>query len=275
MLLQACPDCGRQYDVRHLEPGGRVRCACEHEFRVEHVRDLRVAARRCANCGGPVGAEHAACPYCGAALDALERSSMPCPACFARIAEDARHCSTCGTTIHPQSLPPIPSGRSCPRCKGRLQIRVLPTFALVECERCRGIWIDPEAFRATCREAEQASFELPDDRAPAKTPRAGGPHYIPCLDCGELMVRRQHRHRDRPTGVVLDVCREHGVWLDGRELESLLASIQRLGSQPESLRPRNADRAFDLVLAEFDRAPLSGSLIERVLATLGAAIRLL
>jgi len=50
--------------------------------------------------------------------------------------------------------------------------------------------------------------------------------YIPCLACGQLMVRRQFRRGTRMSGVIVDSCRDHGVWLDHDELERIVAFLQ-------------------------------------------------
>ncbi len=44
--------------------------------------------------------------------------------------------------------------------------------------------------------------------------------YLPCVRCGEIMSRRQVVQR---AGIIIDVCRLHGVWFDGGELEQFLA----------------------------------------------------
>lgn len=221
MLLQACHDCGRQYDVSHLDVGARVRCVCDAEFSVELPRDARVRGLRCTVCGGAVAPDDEGCPYCGAAI-ADER--MPCPSCFALVALDARHCAACGTRIRPTALPPVRAGCRCPRCGGALLIRALEALALVECSQCRGTWLDPDAFRQVCSEAERG--EAAGGGRAVAPPAEESVGYIPCLDCGELMMRRQYLHRGRSTRVVIDVCRDHGVWLDARELEAVLSIVR-------------------------------------------------
>ena len=229
MLLQACPNCGRQYDVAHLEPGSFVRCICDVRFDVKQSRDLRVQGLRCRHCGAPVSAEEEQCAYCSAALDERDRKSSMCPNCMKRLDEGATHCSSCGTKIDPQALPPIPVGKACPRCKGQLQIRSLQIASVIECSKCEGLWLDPQVFQRISMNAERGKFDLlgvtqePSGPPPNHTEPQS---YIPCLDCGELMLRRQYKHRARPIGVVLDYCRDHGIWFDGEELGAVLTAIQ-------------------------------------------------
>src|SRR3989304_1414742 len=42
--------------------------------------------------------------------------------------------------------------------------------------------------------------------------------YIPCVRCGKLMNRKNFA---KISGVILDECGKHGVWLDAGELEKI------------------------------------------------------
>ena len=55
----------------------------------------------------------------------------------------------------------------------------------------------------------------------SETPRASQTdwRYRPCPSCGTLMNRTLHGKR---SGVVVDRCRDHGLWLDAGELRQLL-----------------------------------------------------
>ena len=208
--LQACPQCSRPYDVSTLEVKAALRCICGATFNVEHQRDT--ARRVCGQCGAPAGPDARACEHCGMALH-----SVICPVCLARSPEDARHCVGCGKELACQALRPLYDDSQCPRCKGGLGLRVVEGLgSLIECVDCAGVWVEPKEFDRLCHlAAERPSIQ--------KTPRLegigeGGPAYVPCVECGELMVRRQFQWRGRRVPVVLDFCRDHGVWLDGDEL---------------------------------------------------------
>jgi len=247
MLLQACPSCARQYDVSHLEPGNSVRCICDLRFTVRTPKDLRVQGLRCTHCGAPTNSADEDCTYCAAALDERYRKSGRCPSCLERLDHDAAHCSACGTRIKPDALPAIPAGKTCPRCESELHIRSLEVVHVIECDGCEGLWLDPNDFRQLTHKARRGNLELSraeprQKETPLERPAQS---YIPCLDCGEIMLRRQFTHRARPTGVVLDYCRDHGIWFDGDELSSILAAIQNGWENApdesfiqEALRPR-------------------------------------
>ncbi len=49
------------------------------------------------------------------------------------------------------------------------------------------------------------------------------PMYRPCPECTKLMNRRNYGRR---SGVIVDVCSEHGLWFDLGELSRILAWIR-------------------------------------------------
>jgi Zn-finger nucleic acid-binding protein len=84
-------------------------------------------------------------------------------------------------------------------------------------------------------------------KKPARTGERGPVRYIPCVTCRQLMNRQVFA---RISGVIVDVCKDHGVWFDTGELEAVLefieagglevarerASLARLGEKREILR---------------------------------------
>lgn len=226
MKLLACPGCARPYDVSNLAAGTKLRCSCT---RVIEVRPGSAVAEAvvCGHCGAPREGEAAGCTYCGAALRALL-----CPRCGARVPEGARHCHSCAGELRCQALEPLRDGVDCPRCGGELRVRALERGSVIECGTCGGLWIGSRTFDDLCRRAADLGSVAPGSgTAPGATPTSPLA-YIPCPTCGELMVRRQFRWRGRPAPVVLDHCRDHGVWLDGRELEAVLAFVRSPDAGP-------------------------------------------
>jgi len=236
MHLIACPQCARQYDVTHLLPDSKVRCICDAILAVGRPRTLSVAGLRCSHCGGAVGAGFEACPYCEVELSARDRrETTVCPACYARIDDDSKHCSSCGVAIDPRALIPIPAGRSCPRCTGELRIRSLGRADVIECGDCEGIWLGADIFDAVCRDAErnlESSLTARGCRRAASEQHA---RYIPCLICEQLMLRRQYLYGKRSSGIIVDYCRDPGIWLDSSELENIVAFIRPQGSPGSAL----------------------------------------
>jgi Zn-finger nucleic acid-binding protein len=229
-VLIACRTCGRQYDVTGMAVGSRVRCECGLSLLVEAQRPRQPRPLKCGRCGGPLKDAARKCDYCEAEITLEERGlSGVCPLCYARLLEGARFCMECGVEIAPQALRAVHEGAVCPRCKGGLRSRSIGTTALVECGRCAGIWISAGELERICEKTDvenlvrqHLSQLAPTD---AVMPTAG-PAYIPCPTCGQLMNRKSFGTR---SGVIVDVCKPHGVWLDHRELERIVDFVRAGG----------------------------------------------
>ncbi len=265
MHLLSCKSCARQYDVTHLEIDETVHCQCETVLVVPPQRKLVAGALLCAHCSGPVGPDDEACPYCTAAISEVDRRETTlCPECFARISSSARHCGGCGVRIQPTALRPMPQGRACPRCEGTLRHRALGQINLIECGDCRGLWVSTTVFAELCRTAMHAAGPLPAPALPDETESTGSERaarvtdelrYLPCVDCGEFMARRQFSHRGMSSGIVIDACRLHGVWLDDSELARVSAFLRtadtaQLFPEPKAVASRSTERIMSEVLAE-------------------------
>ena len=287
MILQACPNCERQYDVSHLPLGSRVRCVCEVLIAVKRPKELSVRARKCSNCGGRVEPGEQACAYCGSELIEAELTSTLCPSCFHRIEEDANHCKACGVAIAPQALTALPGGNVCPRCGGELAVRSLERSSVVECTQCQGLWVKRGDFEGICKRAQETpnvTFESGPGTEPV---RLAEPErrvfYIPCPTCRQQMLRKMFRYKSLPSRVVIDYCREHGIWFDRGELEAIVSFIRTKAdvelpfSAGESLEGRRRrppstipieHGGFDNVIGAFLVADVLGDVIGGVLGGL-------
>lgn len=97
---------------------------------------------------------------------------------------------------------------------------------------------------------------LPERRAAPEPPV----RYLRCPGCGKTMNRKAF---GRISGVVVDVCRPHGVWFDAGELSQVLAFVARGGL--EVARQKEAEELVESVRrARHDqmRAAFSGGLTQ-------------
>jgi len=93
------------------------------------------------------------------------------------------------------------------------------------CPQCAGLWLDSGefGFHASERDA-YADPSIP--RTYQKKPMESGKNYLKCVRCDALMIRRNFR---KISGVLIDICRDHGVWLDAGELERIRCFIANGG----------------------------------------------
>ena len=256
-LLQ-CDHCHRQYDAGGRTVGERVRCACGTLLRIREPRSHDALVVRCSGCGG--GREDRAdhCRYCKADFTAFERDlDTVCPSCCARISNRARFCHHCGTRIAPEQDVFTPTAFACPACGSSRELRnrqlAQQNVHVLECTICIGLWLGHASFQTlmerTRRECE-ARARQPNETLPADDRKTRW-RYRSCPVCDDVMVRRNF---GRTSGVVVDVCGNHGVWFDAEELERILhwicagGAVESLEASPEAQRRAKA-RARSIEMA--------------------------
>jgi Zn-finger nucleic acid-binding protein len=106
-----------------------------------------------------------------------------------------------------------------------LQAAVVGGVPLDECAGCGGLWIQAEAFNRICndREAQAAAIAMQLPLAVSQDDRV---RYVKCPRCSQLMTRKSYAYR---SGVVVDICREHGIWFDRDELRRIVEFIRAGG----------------------------------------------
>jgi Zn-finger nucleic acid-binding protein len=107
--------------------------------------------------------------------------------------------------------------------------RLIGSTRLEECSRCGGTWLDSQTFASVVGERdEQAALAtaLPGPSGAPRPSRESTVRYVQCPQCARLMNRENFGRR---SGVVIDVCRAHGVWCDGGELGDVVAFVMRGG----------------------------------------------
>jgi Zn-finger nucleic acid-binding protein len=133
-----------------------------------------------------------------------------------------------------------------------------------ECGRCAGIWLDKEVFAVLVRQAKGGRASLLGPEMGSAPPSGltggglGGPvAYRPCAVCNRLMNRQNYGRR---SGVVIDLCKEHGVWFDHDELRRVLEWVRQGGAThgevTEAARLGERERARPVAVSPlFDREP--------------------
>jgi len=208
---------------------------------------IDVKVFHCSACGAPVGEQSGVCRHCDSPLSLRDRDlDRVCRACGQRMANDAAYCASCGAAVPEQAITPLPARTACPRCDGALQRRDFATDAggstLIECAACGGLWLAPAVFDHLCRRIEAAAAAWSGLNA---KPKPAAPEtlvrYLACPDCGDRMTRRNW---GGDSGVVVDLCRPHGLWFDPGELARVLDFLRRGGF--ESLRSASEEAAADV-----------------------------
>jgi len=185
----------------------------------------------CAHCNAPLPHGQINCRYCGAAND---------------IDLSGRHYYT----VHRPEEP-----RICPVCSIPMEtvdlggVGVQGTFYIERCSKCMGLFFDPGELDCLLSETSQKVFSI-DHRqlATLQNSKPSEPEsisYRPCPVCRKLMNRQNFAER---SGVVIDCCHQHGIFLDGGELRRIQLWIQSGGallakSQKEKQAPVRLDES--------------------------------
>ena len=156
------------------------------------------------------------CSACGAALPA---TSLICSFCGTRNAVDLRSLSA-----STDQAPDAP--RPCPECGTPMEsvnVGNRKRFFIEQCARCHGLFFDLNELQALLDDAVAPTYEVRFTLLSSLQNESPMPRrkvsYVPCPDCGKLMNRVGFGQR---SGVVVDRCRDHGVWLEGGELHRLM-----------------------------------------------------
>ena len=237
-VIVACDTCNRQFDATGRKAGTQLRCLCGEVLTVTSPAGHEAAVVRCSSCGGARQPGQPSCAYCQASFTIHERDLHTiCPSCMARISDKARFCHHCAQPIHPESTDLGASDVPCPVCGDGhpLTHRSLGEAALplLECPTCAGIWMSAASFKGLEKVAaeEGRSSQVAVTTGPASGPGPlgqAGPMYRKCPVCAVVMNRQNY---GRISGVIIDVCKEHGVWFDAHELGDLTADLAASGWQ--------------------------------------------
>jgi len=237
-ILVACDKCKRRYDASKREVGSHFHCLCGEKLTVQAPRGHEATVVRCSSCGSPREQGVNKCGFCSADFTIHERDlHTVCPACLTRVSDKAKFCSHCGATLAAETVAGDKSEYVCPCCGDEVSLasrRMSESQVnVLECPMCGGLWLGADAFKVLRDKAVKQTSHI--DVATSGTPRmkkvAAQPsvRYRKCIICGHMMHRRQY---GRGSGVVIDTCRQHGIWFDDGELQQVLEWV-RLGGRAD------------------------------------------
>lgn len=194
------------------------------------IGGMQAETLNCPNCGAASSSEASKCLFCGSRL-----ATIACPSCFGMMFIGSKHCHRCGAAaVAPEDA--IAEARSCPRCRIEMNATVIGVTTLQQCMKCDGLWVNVRAFEKICADHEQQSAVL---GAASTTPSGSGRpdkvRYVPCPECSQLMNRVNFA---RCSGVVVDVCRQHGTWFDRDELTAIIEFIRDGGMNTARAKER-------------------------------------
>ncbi len=156
-----------------------------------------------------------------------------CKSCSAPLESYSIKCDYCGVRndvdlkgIHEYTLTKPETERVCPHCAKPMQtidLNIEGTFYVERCVDCLGMFFDPGelAFMLdkTVKKVLMVDYQGLQALNKDIYRRESLVQYIKCPVCQDLMNRINFGAR---SGVIVDRCRTHGLWLDGGEFRRLM-----------------------------------------------------
>jgi Zn-finger nucleic acid-binding protein len=152
---------------------------------------------------------------------------VACTACSTRFEAGGYRdplCPTCGAIAQQANA------RPCPRCELPLAGREVSDVVIDECSGCNGLFLDEIAIKRVIDDRQHVRAGALLAALPRvehqPMPPSGGRMYIKCPACSTVMNRKLFA---TGSGVVVDVCRNHGTFFDAGELPSIIEFVQKGG----------------------------------------------
>ena len=182
---------------------------------------MKTEALNCPNCGAAVASDRTQCEFCKSRL-----KTVACPSCLGLMFLGAKFCAHCGEKASSVEVIADEMAGDCPRCRRPLESLRIGETSARECMSCGGLWTNAETFESLCADKEQQSAVLSFINTQNFESRPTAVSYVPCPECKELMNRSNFA---RSSGVIIDLCRQHGVWFDADELPRIIDFIDKGG----------------------------------------------
>ena len=153
----------------------------------------------CKHCAAPLPKKSIICEYCGVRNDVdLQKRNIGI-----KLPKSKRTCPDCMTY-----LDSVDVGKS-------------SRFIIEQCARCYGLFFDNHELERLLEQSVSKSYFVDHHKLhsllqhPLHKDRI---QYRKCPVCSKIMQRKNHLAR---SGVIIDSCVDHGVWLDAGELKQI------------------------------------------------------
>lgn len=185
---------------------------------------------------------------------------MNCSNCGAPLPPTSNICQHCNTlndtdlrAIDRRASDSETSQRICPRCSDNLvtmNIGGQQTLSIDRCPQCLGIFFDRGELETVMDDSVTRVYEIDHQRLHELSENERqvsdfdkSVRYVRCPACQTMMNRHVFGTR---SGVIVDRCRAHGVWLDAGELGQLLRWMKAGGQLYHEKRKADEQRAAEV-----------------------------
>lgn len=156
-----------------------------------------------------------------------------CTSCSAPLPANTNYCNYCNTRSDvdlnaklPYKVEKLAAKRVCPNCDKALQtirLKMADPLYIERCHTCFGLFFDKGEIELILQSSVSNVFGINlkhiDNINKDRYSQSQKIRYLKCPDCRRHMNRVNFGQR---SGVVIDQCIVHGIWLDSGELTHLL-----------------------------------------------------
>ena len=168
---------------------------------------------------------------------------MKCSACGRQSTANRKNCLYCGgQLVENKRSGPI----HCCGCTNAMNEVDIEGIIIDVCPTCNGMWFDTGELEEVLEKIEFSHEEGAGVRtkgSPVKNIPEAGP-LRNCPHCNLVMGKKNYK---RFSGIVIDVCRFHGLYLDAQELEKIRLFLDTGGAEKErsmaNMEEREAQKA--------------------------------
>jgi Zn-finger nucleic acid-binding protein len=161
---------------------------------------INTASMKCHSCGGALKGPMNFCPYCGVRQDI-----------------DLRQMHFRDLSVPDREMP-------CPSCTKPLhviEVASAPPMKVERCGGCFGMFFNPGELEAVLHQQTEASVRFDSLMLDQVAADYGFHHEVIYRKCPMCSERMSHLNFGGRSGVILDRCGTHGLWLEGGELRRL------------------------------------------------------
>jgi Zn-finger nucleic acid-binding protein len=134
-------------------------------------------------------------------------------------------------------------------CHAHLTSVSIGNATLEECIPCAGIWVRAADFDEICadNQSQTAAMSLPMPPMPADDQDDVPVHYLKCPTCGQIMNRTVY---GQVSGVIVSVCRDHGIWFDHGGLRRVIELVRSGAIQKAQARQAEESQREEALAAQ-------------------------
>ena len=156
-----------------------------------------------------------------------------CDRCSAPLSPKSTVCGYCGSHndidlkgIHEYTIAKPEKERLCPACEipmESLDLNLEGRFFIERCRNCMGHFFDSGELESLLDKTLSPTFHIDFERLARISEEYGHLSRTPYVKCPLCQKHMNQINFGARSGVVVDQCRDHGIWLNGGEFHKLLA----------------------------------------------------